>query len=175
MYNILKWLDHVVNPNNTFTVRQNDDGSITLTPKGEVLQQGTNMSATNFNNMEFGILDADIASRILIMAVRDNTDNLNLTKEALLKIFNEYAVETQNITLTGTGGNYPFCGAETSIALKTPRKTTRYNVVISVSGATGCLGEFKIFDKTLNGFKVKFVGTAKAANLDLSIYGGIIE
>ena len=52
MYNILIWKDHAINPNNTYAVQENPDGTITLTPAGEVLQQGTNMSATNFNNIE---------------------------------------------------------------------------------------------------------------------------
>ena len=67
MYNILIWKDHAINPNNTYAVKENPDGTITLTPAGEVLQQGTNMSATNFNNMEFGIADADLASIFLFL------------------------------------------------------------------------------------------------------------
>ena len=76
MYSILIWKDHSINPNNTYTVKENSDGTVTLTPYGTVLQQGTNMSATNFNNMEFGIADADLAARILTIAVRDANDRL---------------------------------------------------------------------------------------------------
>ena len=42
-YQILVWKDHAVAPANTYTVTENDDGTITLTPAGKVIQQGTNM------------------------------------------------------------------------------------------------------------------------------------
>ncbi len=48
----LNWKDHVVTRPNTYKETQNADGSITHTPApGEVLQQGTPQSATNFNEM----------------------------------------------------------------------------------------------------------------------------
>lgn len=37
-YNILVWKDHAVAPANTYTVTENDDGTITLTPAGEIIQ-----------------------------------------------------------------------------------------------------------------------------------------
>ena len=47
------WKDHVVERPRTYTEIQNSDGSKTYTPApGEVLQQGTPQSATNFNKME---------------------------------------------------------------------------------------------------------------------------
>ena len=60
MYSVLFWKDHAVTPDKTFTVRENGDGTITLIPAGKIIQQGTNMSAFNFNNMEQGILAANI-------------------------------------------------------------------------------------------------------------------
>lgn len=52
-YNRTKWQDHVVERPRTFTEVTNADGSVTHTPApGEVLQQGTPQSATNFNNIE---------------------------------------------------------------------------------------------------------------------------
>lgn len=48
----LVWKDHVVERPNTYREAQNSDGSITHTPDpGEVIQQGTPQSATNFNEM----------------------------------------------------------------------------------------------------------------------------
>lgn len=52
MYSNLQWLDHAVTPDRTFTMKANADGTVTLTPAGTVIQQGTNMSAANFNNIE---------------------------------------------------------------------------------------------------------------------------
>lgn len=47
------WKDHVVERPRTYTEATNSDGSKTYTPApGEVLQQGTPQSATNFNTMD---------------------------------------------------------------------------------------------------------------------------
>ena len=78
-YNILVWKDHAVAPANTYTVTENDDGTITLTPAGEIIQQGTNMSAVNFNNMETGIFAANLGAAEalqLLRLVKDKTDSL---------------------------------------------------------------------------------------------------
>lgn len=78
-YKILVWKDHAVTPGNTYTVKENDDGTITLTPAGKVVQQGTNMSAVNFNNMETGIFAANLAAveaLQLLRLVKDKTDAL---------------------------------------------------------------------------------------------------
>lgn len=55
MYNATKWLDDVVDAES-----------------GELMQEGTNMSAGNFNNIEHGISDAHIAAAITMIAVRQN-------------------------------------------------------------------------------------------------------
>ena len=48
----LNWKDHVVTRPNTYREITNSDGTITHTHvPGEVLQQGTPQSATNFNEM----------------------------------------------------------------------------------------------------------------------------
>lgn len=78
-YNILVWKDHAVAPANTYTVTENDDGTITLTPAGEIIQQGTNMSAVNFNNMETGIFAANLGAAEalqLLRLVKDKTESL---------------------------------------------------------------------------------------------------
>lgn len=80
MYNILIWKDHYTNMENTYVVQQNNNGTITLTPAGKVIQQGTNMSAENFNNMEYGILDNDLANRLLLLLARNNADEIEKLK-----------------------------------------------------------------------------------------------
>lgn len=64
-YNVTIWKDHAVTPAHTFSVTKNSDGTITLSPAGTVVQQGTNMSAANFNNMEEGISAAGIGGQRL--------------------------------------------------------------------------------------------------------------
>ena len=89
MYNILSWKDHVITPNNTYTVTNNADGSISITPKGNVIQQGTNFSAENFNNMEIGIFDAHLANKLLSLAVRDLTDRLSAAEAKIAALTTE--------------------------------------------------------------------------------------
>lgn len=53
MYARINWKDHVVTRPHTYTKVTNGDGSETFTASpGEVLQQGTPQSATNFNRIE---------------------------------------------------------------------------------------------------------------------------
>lgn len=55
-YNRTPWKDHVAERPNTYVEVTNADGSVTHNPApGEVVQQGTPQSATNFNNIENGI------------------------------------------------------------------------------------------------------------------------
>ena len=53
MYKNTKWLDKVVDAEN-----------------GELIQEGTDQSAANFNNMENGITDAHIATALTMISVR---------------------------------------------------------------------------------------------------------
>ena len=55
------WKDHVVDRPHTYTETVNQDGTKTLEAAGEVLQQGSPMSAERLNHMEQGIADAHSA------------------------------------------------------------------------------------------------------------------
>ena len=71
-YTKLVWKDHVTEHPRTYLVQENQDGTITLVPApGEIVQQGTPISAENLNHMETGIegahtglaaLQADVAA-----------------------------------------------------------------------------------------------------------------
>ena len=81
MYYPTKWLDHVTEFPNRRVITENGDGtSMVVKDQGEVIQQGTPQSATNFNNMEYGIQAAHVAIGILVNALRqlgwDNLKNL---------------------------------------------------------------------------------------------------
>ena len=100
MYKILIWKDHYTNMESTYVVRQNSNGTVTLTPAGKVIQQGTSMSAENFNNMECGILDADLANRLLLLLARKNADDI-----ANIKVESESAINVatfENAKQTGS-------------------------------------------------------------------------
>lgn len=51
MYNSTKWLDKVVDAET-----------------GELMQEGTDQSAANFNNMENGISDVHVATALMMIA-----------------------------------------------------------------------------------------------------------
>lgn len=56
------WKDHIVERPRTYTEKTNADGSKTYSPApGEVLQQGTPQSATNFNTMDEAIQHLAVA------------------------------------------------------------------------------------------------------------------
>ena len=58
-YAPIVWKNHIVEKPRTYTMTENADGTITLSPAfGDVSQQGTPVSASNLNHMDKGISDA---------------------------------------------------------------------------------------------------------------------
>lgn len=57
MYNNTKWLDRVKDAET-----------------GEIIQEGTDQSAGNFNNMENGITDAHVATALTMIAVHQSAE-----------------------------------------------------------------------------------------------------
>lgn len=141
MYNQTKWLDEV-----------KDQTS------GEVIQEGTNQSAGNFNNMEGGIQDASVAAAMLLIAA----GQLQAAQE----------VEEHTVTLTNTQ-SYPFNNSQKTVSLSVTRTTTAYTVDVEISDHDGDVGDVVISDKLLNGFKVRYDGSAKSATVTLRIKGGL--
>lgn len=161
-YNITMWKDHAVTPARTFKVVENADGTVTLTPAGEILQQGTNQSAANFNNMEQGIFAAAMTANEavrLAQILQHKTDGL-----AGLEL---------TIKLTSSK-NYPFNDSKVTIPLPVVRNTKDYTVHVEVLGyAGGGVGEFEITDKLLNGFKIAYSGGASFVDVKCVVQGGI--
>lgn len=57
-YNPTIWTDHVLS-DQTYTLKQNSNGTYDIKAAGKVISKGTPMSADNFNHMEQGITSAD--------------------------------------------------------------------------------------------------------------------
>lgn len=58
-YTPTEWQDHYVERPQTYVVKENADGTITLVSmEGQIIKQGTPLNASNFNNMEAGITSA---------------------------------------------------------------------------------------------------------------------
>lgn len=146
MYNQTHWLDKVVDPDTQ-----------------EVIQQGTPQSAGNFNNMENGIQDASVALAQMMIANREM--EYQLEKEA--------EVEEHTITLTNSQA-YPFNDSKTTINLTKVRANKTYLVDVEITAHSGGeVGDIKITDKLLNGFKVEFDGSATSVTVTLRIKGGL--
>ena len=65
-YKRTNWKDRVVEKPHTYTETENGDGTNTYTEApGEVITQGTPLSATNFNNAEVGLLHYSVAFDML--------------------------------------------------------------------------------------------------------------
>lgn len=128
------------------------------TETGELIQKGTDQSAGNFNNMEDGISDAHLAAALLVIATGLTADQV--------------AVETQTVELTNSG-SYPFNNSAKTVSLRKTRNFSDYTVEAEVLDHKGNVGDVRVYDRLLNGFKVAFDGSAKKATIKLRIKGGM--
>lgn len=161
-YQILVWKDHAVAPGNTYTVTENGDGTITLTPAGTIIQQGTNMSAINFNNMETGIFAANVTAAEAMQLIRLMKDKAEALEGFILEA-----------TLTNSKA-YPFNDSQTTLALGSEniRNNKDYTVVVETEAADGFVGDIVISDKMLNGFKIAYTGSASSVAVKCYVQGG---
>ena len=99
------WKDHVTEYENRYREEVNADGSITHVPvEGEVIQQGTPMSATNFNNIEDGIQEgqslAQLMYTFLMLKVGHSEHTLETLEEAMLTAIGELQTKVTDGTIT---------------------------------------------------------------------------
>lgn len=156
------WKDHVTQFSNRYKEINNADGTITHEAvEGEVIQEGTPQNAKNFNDMEQRILAAGEVAGLAMLkvgAVENKVEGL--------------AGEIIETTLTNSK-EYPFNNSKKTVALKTPRGNLDYTVFVESSTEdAGGIGEIKITDKQLNGFKIEFTGTAKEVSVKCTVQGG---
>lgn len=162
MRELVNWKDHTVEYPNRFTKTETDDYVTLERAPGEVRQQGTPQNATNFNRMDLAALEA------MLMA-SENTRNLLHIGQTVDGIVGE-VIEAE---LTNTQ-EYPHNNSIQTLQLTTPRNTKDYTVMVEPVSVTGrAVGEFEISDKLLNGFKVKYTGSAKNVSVRCYVRGGI--
>ena len=83
-YERVNWTDHVVEHPNTYKEQINADGTVTHhDASGEVIQQGTPMSATNFNKSEEALQHYSVAFDWLFCVMQAQTRELQTMKEQL--------------------------------------------------------------------------------------------
>ena len=124
----------------------------------EIIQEGTDQSAAHFNNMELGIEDATVAAKLLLISLAHQEQ--------------QTAIERQVVTFTRTG-DWPLCKADQTIALAGTRNSTDYEVDVDVIEHHGNVGEWVVTDKQLNGFKIKYDGSATSVKAVVKVTGGM--
>lgn len=156
------WKDHVTQFSNRYKEVQNADGTITHEAvEGEVIQEGTPQNAKNFNDLEERVLAGGEVAGLALLKVS--------MAESRIKGLQGEIVEA---TLTNTK-EYPFNNSKKTLALATPRGNLDYTVDVEVSTEdAGGIGEIKITDKQLNGFKIEHCGAAKEVKVKCTVRGG---
>lgn len=163
LYNLTNWLDHVVEFPGRKKMTQNSNGTVDFQrAEGDIIQNGTPQSATNFNNVETGVMANQVhllQTDQRLMQVERLTDDLNGT--------------AGQVTLKNTQ-KYPFNNSGTTVAIKIERNRLDYDVAPELlSSEGGFVEDIIIYDKQLNGFKVKYTGSATQAVVKYIVTGGL--
>lgn len=163
MRELVRWLDHVVEHPNRYKEKEIEAGVIELEKDpGEILVQGTPMSAKNFNTMDLAAFEAMLmaADGCRMISILQNTVN-GLTG---IKI---------PVTLTNSKV-YPHNNSKKTIQIPIPRNTMDYTIECEVESVEGgAAGELVITDKLRNGFKLAHTGSATKVVVNCYVRGGI--
>lgn len=159
MYPRTTWKNDVWVPANRRRMTEVETGVYDVERVGTHMEEGTPQDRDHFNNMEHGISDNAAAIALMLNMIR--------------RLQWDTDVEKKTVTLTNTD-SYPFNNSTQTVALAELRNNLDYSVEAEVLSSTGSVLEVKVFDKQLNGFKVKFEGSGSAAVVRLKITGGLI-
>ena len=125
------------------------------------IQEGTPQDEFHFNNIEDGV------------------DNGNLLAEFLAEVVYKHERQISNVggdvitrTLTNTNKDFYNNNSVQTVALPVARDTLDYRVDAEIQGDVTNVGDVVIYDKQLNGFKVKYTGSASEVTLKLYVHGG---
>lgn len=172
MYNQTEWKDHVTQNPNRREIIDNPDGTVEVVKaQGEIIQQGTPQSATNFNKQENGIQDAYSAAAVLIQYFMQFE---RWVRQKITDCAEEFLNEIKTVTLVNAGGVAFFAPNAQTVGLTTIRKTLNYDVSWEITSAIGNVGDITVTDKQLNGFKIAYDGSATSVTLKIRIKGGML-
>ena len=130
---------------------------------GQVIQQGTLLDQQHFNNIEKGLSDDSLARSIMqFKQIQDDYD---------------YEDELHTLALSMNSGlKWPFNNKETTVALFGLRENTNYSVEVNVlSYSGGRVGNIRVADRALNGFKLIHDGSATTVNVAVRVSGGMTD
>ena len=124
------------------------------------IQDGTPLDEQNFNNLECGANSANLSVEFLTEVTKKNAMQLeNVSGEIL------------TVTLTNTAGAF-FNNSVKTVALQVKRDTLDYSVEYEIQGDVNNVGDVVVYDKQVNGFKVKYTGSSTSVTLKLFVRGG---
>ncbi|GHU52634.1 hypothetical protein AGMMS49975_08840 [Clostridia bacterium] len=167
-YQKTNWVDEAVQYPDRYTKQDLTGGMVNLTPSpGIVDTVGTPQSAVNFNHLEAGVLDANIAISLLMLHIGQEDDILAATIQQITP-------EVNTLTFTNTK-TFPFNNSLLTIPLTTPRKTLNYAVTIlsAVASDNNPIGDITVSNKQLNGFAMAYSGSAASVTITYLVTGGI--
>ncbi len=163
MYNLIMWKNRRTELNNTYSVTENQDGTITLTPVvGEVIEAGTSFNQQNMNHMDNGINEAMIIANMAAVKLLQHDRELENTYFEI----GETSIKSNE--------NYPFNKENVTVAMKTARNTLDY-IVIAFCDDLLQGRAIRIKDKQLNGFKIEVEDCPKTpVTIKYFILGGML-
>lgn len=178
-YSYLVWQDHATTAGTgVYTMTENSDGTITLARAGTVVQQGTNRNAANFNNMEQGIMAANVAAIEALRSAKLVSEEIDAAVDAVMDEVDAAMDEAEAVVIEATLTNsstYPFNNSAATIAIPTAniRQSTDYVVIAEVQDHEGgVVGDITITDKLVNSFKAAYDGSATSVTLKFYVIGG---
>lgn len=125
----------------------------------EGVQEGTDLNAANFNNIEAGVMEADALSALNAAYLRYGTD-----------VAKNSEVVVVEATLTGSNASN-----SVDIPAAATRNNANYNLVSEIKSVNGGnAGDIIPLTKQANGFTVKYTGTASSVTVRFNISGGMI-
>ena len=162
MYIPVLWEDRIVQYPRRFSHESLGNGLYNVKPEpGEIEQRGTQQSATNFNHMDKGIHNNSLMLAVMLEQVMHNKRRVDAEAGELI-----------SVTLTNSRGFYDNNSAKT-VALSRMRNHLNYRVYTEIQGDVLNAGDIVVYDKQLNGFKVKFTGSAKSVEVKCYVQGGV--
>jgi hypothetical protein len=109
--------------------------------------------------------DGDTACKVIINALRQH----------IWKSEDEAPVcEEGTVTLTNSR-KFPFNNSKKTVALVKRQRDTKYTVVAEVTTVAGNIGDIRISDKAVNGYKMEYSGGAASCSVKYYVIGGIVK
>lgn len=162
MYIPVFWKDRVVEHPRRVSITNLGNGLQDWIPApGEIIERGTQQSATHFGNMDFGVMENALMAAFTAM-------NLRLIQNSV----DDMQGQILTVTLNNTQ-KFPATNAEKTVTLPKTVNNTDYGITAEIMEADGPVEFVEIYGKALNAFKVNYSGSARNVTLKLHVTGGL--